>query len=446
MRPSKQIRRLSALAAAGLVAVTLGVAAPAAAAPAAAGGHPAPGAEAGDRPGASVPAEHVVFIALDGFDIDYLDDVELPNLSALAGRGSLSISTGVMSSITNPSWSSVATGAWPETHRNTAYWFDASTGTARGQQRDLAVPTIAQAIRDQGGTVMSAQWFIVQNYGVTFGDPEGLYTQPGGDCARRTDDAVAVISGQPVMSGGTAVQTPGVPDLIAVYCDRLDALGHAEGDQAEGMAAALADIDVQIGRLVQATKDAGIYGRSAFVVTGDHGMETFTDGMRDELLAAISAAGYDAEMLSAGQSPQPGTDAVIVVGGVGSLHLVGDAADDPAAAGAIEAAVTALPHVAAVYDKQEQQAMHMSPNYGELIIEPAEGWSLGAAPADPAGVHGMTRVMEVPLVLAGAGVRPHAAPHDPRHIDIAPTIAALLGFDGPSGADGRVLTESIRMP
>ncbi|GAA5200341.1 alkaline phosphatase family protein [Microbacterium jejuense] len=444
MRSSQRIRRLSALAAAGLVAATLGIAAPAAADAVSAGG---PSAVAGRSAGAaaSTPAEHVVLIALDGFDIDYLDDVALPNLSALANRGSLSVSTGVMSSITNPSWSSVATGAWPETHRNTAYWFDPSTGTARGQQRDLAVPTIAQAIRDQGGTVMSSQWFIVQNYGVAFGDPEGLYTQPGGDCARRTDDAVAVIDGRPVMSGGASVQMAGVPDLIAVYCDRLDALGHAEGDQAEGMPAALADIDVQIGRLVQATKDAGIYGRTAFVVTGDHGMETFTNGMRDELLAAISAAGYDAEMLTAGQSPKPGTDAVIVVGGVGSLHLVGDAAGDPAAAAAIEAAVAALPHVAAVYDKDEQRAMHMSPNYGELIIEPVEGWSLGATPADPAGVHGMTRVMHVPLVLAGAGVRPHAAPHDPRHIDIAPTIAALLGFDGPSGADGRVLTESIRV-
>ena len=442
MRSSKRIRRPSTLAAAAcLVAATLAVAAPATAE---VGGPESLTFAQRDGAGASTPAEHVVLIALDGFDVDYIDDVALPNLSALANRGSLSVSTGVMSSITNPSWSSIATGAWPETHRNTAYWFDASTGMARGQQRDLAVPTIAQAIRDQGGTLMSAQWFIVQNYGAAFGDTEGLYTQPGGDCARRTDDAIAVINGQPVMSGGAAVQMSVVPDLIAVYCDRLDALGHVDGDQAEGMPAALADIDAQVGRLVQATKDAGIYGRTAFVVTGDHGMETFTHGMRDDLLAVISAAGYDAEMLSAGQSPQPGTDAVIVVGGVGSLHLVGEATGDPEAAAAIEAAVAALPHVVAVYDKNEQQAMHMSPHYGELIIEPAEGWSLGATPADPAGVHGMTRVMQVPLVLAGAGVRPHAAPHGPRHIDIAPTIAALLGIDGPSGADGRVLTESIQ--
>jgi arylsulfatase A-like enzyme len=388
-------------------------------------------------------AEHVVFIALDGFDARYLDDAPMPNLRQLATRGSLTTSTGVMTSITNPSWSSIATGAWPETHRNTAYWYDEETGTARSQQRDLAVPTIAQAIREQGGTVMSAQWFIVQNYGVVYGDPDGLYTQPGGNCAKRADDAIAVLNGDAVNSGGQMVAANGIPDLIAVYCDTLDVLGHADGSDAAGMPAALAEVDEQIGRVVQATKDAGIYGRTAFVVTGDHGMGTFTQGMESTLLGTIEALGYEAELLPAGRAPQAGTDVVIVVGGVGSLHLLGDAAGDPGAAAEIEEAVAALPHVAAVYDKAEQQAMHMSPKYGELIIEPDDGWSLGATPADPAGVHGTSRNLEVPLVLSGSGVRPNVEPVDPRHIDIAPTIAALLGYDAPAGADGRILTEAI---
>ena len=337
-----------------------------------------------------------------------------------------------------------ATGAWPESHGNAAYWYDPVGGVAVGQQRDLAVPTIAQAIRDQGGTVLSSQWFIVQNHGVAFGDPQGLYTQPGGDCARRADDVVAVLEGRPVVSAGVPVQMPGIPDLMAVYCDKLDALGHADGKDAPGMPAAIAEIDAQIGRIVQATKDAGIFGRTAFVVTGDHGMETFTQGLRDELLATISATGYQAEMLNPGQSPQPGTDAVIVVGGVGSLHLVGDAAGDPHAAATIAAAVAGMPGIAAVYDRTAQGAMHMSAKYGELVIEPVEGWSLGAAPSEGvSGVHGTTRTARTALVLAGAGVRPHQVPSSPRHVDIAPTIAALLGVDAPSGAQGRVLGEVL---
>ncbi|MBD7958685.1 alkaline phosphatase family protein [Microbacterium sp. Sa4CUA7] len=391
------------------------------------------------------PAEHVVFIGLDGFDAAYLEEAPLPNLRQLVKRGSLTTSSGVMTSITNPSWSSIATGAWPATHQNTAYWFDTQTGTARSQQRDLAVPTIAQSLRDQGATVMSSQWFILQNYGVTYGDPDGLYTQPGGTCERRADDAIAVLRGEPVDSGGQMITTNGIPDLIAVYCDTLDVLGHADGADAAGMPAALAEVDAQIGRIVAAVKEAGIYGRTAFVITGDHGMGTFTQGMQPELLDAVAAAGFRAEMLTAGRAPRPDTDVVIVVGGVGSLHLIGDAAADPTAAARIDAAISALPNIAAVYDKSEQAELHMSPKYGELVIEPVAGWSLGATPGDAAGVHGTSRELEVPLVLAGSGVRPNAAPEAPRHIDVAPTIAALLGYEGPAGADGRVLTEAIRL-
>ncbi|GAA1566994.1 hypothetical protein GCM10009827_105890 [Dactylosporangium maewongense] len=408
---------------------------------------PSPAFAAGPAAGAHRPApsDHIVLLALDGFDVEYLDKVPMPNLQHLLTRGTLTTSTGVMPSITNPSWSSIATGAWPEAHQNTAYWYNPATGVAVGQQRDLAVPTIAQAIRAQGGTVLSSQWFVVQNYGTAFGDPDGIYTQPGGDCPRRVDDAVAVLGGKPVSSGGKLVTAPKIPDLIAVYCDVLDALGHADGDIAPGIPDALRQIDAQIGRLVDAVKDADIYGRTTFVITGDHGMSTFTQGTDTAMLAAIAGAGYKAQILNAGQSPAADTDAVIVIGGVGSLHLVGDAANDPAAAERIKAALLTLPHVRAVYGKDAQRAMHMSPKFGELVIEPESGWSLGATPAGPRGVHGLTETLSVPLVLAGAGVRPNTPPQSPRHVDLAPTMAALLGIEPPSGSQGRVLTESIRV-
>ncbi|MFI6424451.1 alkaline phosphatase family protein [Promicromonospora sp. NPDC050880] len=411
-------------------------------------------------------ADHVVLMALDGFDVEYLDLVrsgaaepdaaalrgsqahssaaEMPNLQRLLRRGSVTTSTGVMTSITNPSWSSVATGAWPATHRNTAYWFDTATGTARGQQRDLAVPTIAQSIREQGGTVFSAQWFILQNYGVTFGDPDGLYTQPGGDCSRRTDDAVAVLRGEPVDSGGQQVTTDGVPDLVAVYCDVLDAIGHDGGDADPRIPAALTDIDRQLGRIVQATKDAGVYGDTAFVLTGDHGMTTFDKGFGAEGLAAIEAAGFTPQILTSGQTPAPGTDVVIVVGGVADVRIIGERAGDPAAVRRLERALRGLPQVRDVLDEADQRRLRMSPGYGDLVVEPEPGWSFGATPADAAGRHGATTELHVPLVLAGAGVRPGVHPHDPRHVDVAPTISALLGYAPPSGSEGRALREALR--
>ena len=403
---------------------------------------------AADPPG-SPPADHVVLLALDGFDVEYLDlvragDSSMPNLRELLRTGSVTTSTGVMTSITNPSWSSVATGAWPRTHQNTAYWFNPATGAAQGQQRDLAVPTIAQSIREQGGTVFSSQWFILQNYGVTFGDPDGLYTQPGGDCARRTDDAVAVLRGEPVLSGDELVSTNGIPELLAVYCDTLDAIGHEGGDVDPRIPGALTEIDRQIGRVVAATKEAGVYGRTTFVLTGDHGMTTFDKGFADEGLAAIEAAGFTPQALTSGQSPDPGTDVVLVVGGVADVRILGERAGERSAVRRLERALPALPQARTVFDEADQRRRRLSPHYGDLNVEPEPGWSFGPTPAGPAGRHGATTELRVPLVLAGAGVRSGHEPRSPRHVDIAPTISALLGYAPPSGSEGRVLREALR--
>ncbi|HEY0481623.1 MAG TPA: alkaline phosphatase family protein [Kofleriaceae bacterium] len=54
-------------------------------------------------------------------------------------------------------------------------------------------------------------------------------------------------------------------------------------------------------------------------------------------------------------------------------------------------------------------------------------------------------VTSVPLVAAGAGIRPGATPHDARLIDIAPTVAALLALPAPGHGLGRTLVELLTL-
>ncbi len=64
----------------------------------------------------------------------------------------------------------------------------------------------------------------------------------------------------------------------------------------------------------------------------------------------------------------------------------------------------------------------------------------------PGGHGGLEpEVTRVPLVLAGAGIVPGAVAHDARSIDIAPTVAALLGVPAPRDAEGRTLVELLRL-
>jgi hypothetical protein len=63
---------------------------------------------------------------------------------------------------------------------------------------------------------------------------------------------------------------------------------------------------------------------------------------------------------------------------------------------------------------------------------------------DRGGHGGMEpEVREVPLIMAGAGVRPGAALGDAELIDIAPTVAALLGLPAPGHGVGRTLTAAV---
>lgn len=54
-------------------------------------------------------------------------------------------------------------------------------------------------------------------------------------------------------------------------------------------------------------------------------------------------------------------------------------------------------------------------------------------------------VSTVPLVLAGRGIVPGAVARDARLIDVAPTIAALLGVPAPGHAEGRALVELLQL-
>ncbi|MFJ5899321.1 alkaline phosphatase family protein [Streptomyces sp. NPDC093064] len=388
-------------------------------------------------------AKHVVLVAWDGFDPAYLDLVETPHLDELTRRGSLSTTTGCFPSITNTSWSTVATGAWPQTHLNTPYYLDPVTGRAVSQSRTLEAETIAEAVHAAGGTVASVQFFIVQNHGAVYGDPRRLYLQPGGTSTTRTDLAIDILNGRSVRSGSQLVTVEQPPTLLAVYSDELDARGHEEGAESPNIPGILAGLDSDLGRLVQATKDVGIYGETAFVVLGDHGMTTFTRGFGKLVLTALRGAGFTPEFVSPGGLPRPETDVAMVVGGVASVHLLGAArtADGVARARAV---LESLPPVQRVYDRSDLAALHASPFMGDLVAEPVAGWSFGVDDPDgPRGYHGRTGEMQAGLLLAGRGLLPGVPPVQARHVDIAPTIAALLGIPAPAQAEGRILTEAL---
>lgn len=390
--------------------------------------------------------EHVILVDWDGFDPTYLDQAPTPNLDDLASRGSLSVARGTFPTISNPSRASIATGAYPEVHGNAAYYLNRQTGRVVGEERTLRAETVAETLVEADKTIASIQWYIVQSYGVAFGNPDRLYVEPGGLFAARVDAAIDVLEGRPVNSGGRLIEVPEVPDFLAVYGSDLDDVGGAEGPDGPNLAPLLAEMDRQLGRLVQATRDVGIYGRTAFIVTGDHGMTRWTQDLTQELLVAVADAGYVPEVVTPGNAPGATTDVVIVPNAIriANLALLGGAAT-PQGSRRIKEALEGIPHVAGVFGEEDLEELRAARKSSRLVVEAEKPWGFippGRSDGGPGGAHGSTEEIRVPLLLSGAGFRRGAEPRDPRLVDVAPTICALLGARPPKEAQGRVLSEA----
>ena len=139
---------------------------------------------------------------------------------ATAGAARIVPSPIPISRASNPCRATMSTGTWPEVHENVSGVWDPASNTVQGQNRTLAAETIAQAVASSGRTLASVQWYMVQNFGASYGDPEHLYVQPGGDIARRTDVAIDILHRRPVDSDGTMVTVPEVPSLPGCVLQR----------------------------------------------------------------------------------------------------------------------------------------------------------------------------------------------------------------------------------
>ncbi len=388
---------------------------------------------------------HVVLVDWDGFDPSYLGRVPMPNLAQLHRRGSLSIATSTYRAISNPARASLATGAYPATHHNAAYFYDPTANAVVGQNRRMNAENIAQSLNRQDRTIAAAGWYIVENAGASYGNPSALYTA-GGSCVANTDNAVRIIRGEPVNSGGVPVTVPDAPDFLAVYCSELDSVGHRLGPNAPEIIPVLSHLDEQLGRLVQATRDAGTYEDTTFMVVSDHGMTAFSRTIYVDILTRLADAGLRAEILVRGQSPKPETEVIIAENErAAAVHLRGSARN-PVTLARLWRLFSTMPQIERVHTKPVLGILRAAPSEGDLVLEARPPWSFVPPPAMPPpgtekGAHSTLREIAVPLLIAGKGVRQGAKPILPHTVDLAVTISALLGVQPPAQAEGRELRE-----
>jgi arylsulfatase A-like enzyme len=243
------------------------------------------------------------------------------------------------------------------------------------------------------------------------------------------------------------------PRVLMVNFPGADVYGHPYGGPATPAVfnQVVAGVDRNIGRIVQAYKDAGIYDQTVFVVTADHGMVPNPRAVDGALTRAV----------------------VRRAGGDYLFHTGGTAAyiyqNNPGGARAVAQAMAGVPGVVGAYYLVESGNKHYYDRAPGVRIDPALdaahrfllgtfvgprapdvvapfrentiGTKSSAAHGDHGGLNWGAQY--VPLILSGPGVAMGVVSHFPaRLIDVAPTVLGLLGL-APRAMDGVVLADAL---
>lgn len=216
-------------------------------------------AAAGARGGAK--AAHVIVIGVDGLSPDGVTKAETPVLHDMMKRGSWSLhARGVLPTTSGANWASIINGAGPEQHGVTSndwqvgeFNFPTSVAGSGG-----FFPSIFQVLADQKPAWEVGSAYQWDGFGNLYDHRFVDYDVHGSDEDETAALAVAYLKSKR-------------PQFLFVHFDHVDHAGHAHGHGTAHYYEAVAKADALIGKIRQATLDAGIADRTVILVTSDHG-------------------------------------------------------------------------------------------------------------------------------------------------------------------------------
>lgn len=430
-----------------------------------------PAPAAAPAPAPARRADHVIVVSIDGFrPANYRnpagEGVSIPTLLALRDAGSFAEGVEVCyPSMTYPSHTSLATGSRPVRHgvySNTI--FDPPTGSQMWFYEHAVVkaPALWDVARSHGLTAAGASWpvSVGAKMDILFPESNQLPRDMTWLARARADSTPGLIDAVVKELGGfgendnriaiqrdrftTAVARHIIlndkPNLLMIHLMETDSAQHADGPGSPAARAAIERIDAHIGALVKATEEAGIRERTTFVISGDHGFS------RVHTLIQPNVILRDAGWLKTDARGQVTEWQV-------ASHATAIRLKDPsdtALATRVEQTFATLAAgkykgIFRVVTRAELDERGAYPG-AAFFIEPAEGYYVSDGVQDGTVLVGTTRRgahgflptetrMHTGLIVSGAGIRPGVPLPLVRQIDIAPTVAKLLGFDMPD-ADG----------
>jgi predicted AlkP superfamily pyrophosphatase or phosphodiesterase len=414
------------------------------------------------RQSARVDQGTVVVISLDGFPAKALADpaLPIPTLRQLAANGALAGGMTVVNpSVTWPSHTSMVTGVSPARHSVLFNGMLTRPGPRvpvkvepwRDKKEMVQAPTVYDLAHQAGLTTAQIDWVAIQNPGtINWAFPE----RPSADGAieREMVSAGIVTKGeidgfartnitrrdQIWTSAAVHIIKTHKPRLLLLHLLTLDSVHHSYGPGSLAASSAIGFLDSQVARVLEALDAAGLRQRGTVIVVSDHGFKVAPRVVRPNVLlrqAGLLEGTGDAVACDAYVLSEGGTAMVYVTnrsrvaelrprlkalfGGVEGITEVRDRADFPR---------LGMPDP----DKNLQMA--------DMVLVAAEGYGFGVenvgAPVDTlanagTGRHGYPNTdpdMNGIFIASGNGIKAGARLDQIANVDVAATIASLLGL------------------
>lgn len=251
------------------------------------------------------------------------------------------------------------------------------------------------------------------------------------------------------------------PDLTFVNFPQIDNAGHAFG---RGVAydESVAIANGQIERFVANQKQLGIWGRTVMLVVSDHSMETTlptTKTPLSDLFDEAGIPGWRYEIVGNGGAAHVYLTNRSAPGRFDLLRRLRRAALGGPGLWPVQEALYREPNLEDGGSAHTLAEVHPEwglggPRAGDLVVTHARGGAFlessdaSSVPFNPlTGNHGSTHTADNTFAIVSGGpfVRPGRYLERAVTVDVAPTVARLLGYPPPADSEGTFRAEAFRL-
>ena len=232
-------------------------------------------------------------------------------------------------------------------------------------------------------------------------------------------------------------------DYLGIALSQTDVVGHRFGPLSREQLDNLLRLDLDLGRFFSFIDEAVGSGRWVLAVSADHGVLDIPEHLLER--------GVDARRLTRGDRSEL---RAYIQSALDGLY------EDEVPEDAVKAALITLPFVAAAYTFSDVESGVPADSF-QLFFARSHSRTRVVGPAGETGVyvryepnvvssstnrasHGTPYYYDrhVPLIFLGGTIRPGVSDDQVATVDVAPTLAWLIGTPAPDDLDGRVL-ESV---